>query len=97
MPEENELERRIRELEAENARLRTGDSRVREYTAREDSYEGHPILVFERPNGRPFKLGVSKLQAIRACWHKVEEFLRRHGSVTGPGASTSHHSTDDRI
>lgn len=97
MSDESELERRIRELEAENARLKSNNSRTGEYTAREDTYKGHPILVFERPNGRSFKLGLAKLQAIRACWHKVEEFLRRHGSNSASGSPSAHPSTDDKI
>lgn len=97
MPDETELERRIRELEEENARLRSRNSRAGEYTAREDDYQGTPVLVFERPSGKPFKLGVSKLQAIRACFHKVEEFLRRHGNNSASGSSPVRHSTDDKI
>lgn len=97
MPEETDLERRIRELEAENSRLKSNNPRVGEYTAREDIYEGHPIIVFERPNGRSFRLGLAKLRAIRACWHKVEEFLHRHGSTPPGGRSASGESNDDRI
>ena len=92
MPSESELQKRIRELEAENARLKSKSSQVVEYKAREDSYEGHPILVFERQSGRSFSLGLSKLQAVRACWHTVEEFLRRHGNGTA-----AHHLNDDKI
>ena len=97
MPNESELERRIRELEEENSRLKSKASRAGEYTAREDNYQGIPMLVFERPSGKPFKLGVSKLQAIRACFHKVEEFLRRHGNHSTPGSPTANHSNDDKI
>lgn len=97
MPDESELERRIRELEAENTRLKSKAPRAGEYTAREDDYQGTPMLVFERPSGKPFKLGVSKLQAIRACFHKVEEFLHRHGNTSALGSPTANHSNDEKI
>ncbi len=97
MPDESELEKRLRQLEEENARLRSASLRPREFTVREDSYQGHPLLVFERPNGQQFKLGVSKLKAIRAHWHKVEEFLSRHGAESADRSSGSGRSTHDRI
>jgi len=97
MPNESELERRIRELEQENARLKSSTARGGEYTAREDVYEGHPILVFERPNGKIFRLGVAKLLAIRVCWHKVEEFLQRHGNNAAANSPNADRSIDDKI
>ena len=97
MSDESELKRRIRELESENSRLRSRSSRAGEYTVREDDYQGAPVLVFERPIGKPFKLGVSKLQAVRTCFHKVEEFLRRHGNHSASGSPPARHSTDDKI
>lgn len=97
MSNESDLERRIRELEKENARLKSRSRRATEYTAREDDYQGTPVLVFERPIGKPFKLGVSKLQAIRACWYKVDEFLCRHGSSSSPSASIPSASSEDKI
>jgi len=75
------LEKRVRELEEENARLRANRAKGGEYSAREDTYNGSPVLVFERPSGKSFSLGSSKLTAIRICWHKVEEFLRKHGKA----------------
>lgn len=81
MPEESELEKKIRELQAENARLKANGGKIVEYSAREDSYKGSPILVFERPTGRPFSLGAAKLTAISKCWHKVEAFLKKHGKA----------------
>lgn len=97
MHDESNLERRIRELEEENARLKSRSPRATEYTAREDNYQGTPVLVFERPSGKSFKLGVSKLQAIRACWHKVDEFLYRNGSSSSPSASVTPASSEDKI
>lgn len=61
MSEESELEKRIRELDAENSRLKSKASRACEYNARENNYQGIPMLVFERPSGKPFKLVVSKI------------------------------------
>ena len=85
MPNESDLERQVRELKEENARLRAMPKRgITEPSVREEEYKGHAILVFERPTGRPFSLGVSKLATIRACWHKVEEFLQRHPDTTTP-------------
>jgi hypothetical protein len=97
MSDESELKRRIRELEEENARLRSSNSRAVEYIAWEDTYEGHPILVFERPNGKSFKLGLGKLQAIRACFHKVEEFLHRHGKNSAGITTKANYSDDEKI
>jgi len=74
-----ELQKRIAELEAENSRLRSPKKRPPEFSVHEDSYNGAPVLRFEGPTRtRPFSLGLNKLRAIRACWHKVEEFLHKH-------------------
>jgi len=97
MSKESDLERRVRELEAENANLKAKSAAGREFTAREDNYKGSPILVFERPNGKPFSLGVSKLTAIRICWHKVEEFLLRHGKGVALELSPSSADSNEKI
>lgn len=83
----NDAERRIKELEAEVERLRNA-GRTTEYTVKEDTYKGNPVLVFLRPSGRPFTLGAAKLRAIQKCWDKVEAFLLKH-KASEPTAATS--------
>lgn len=88
----NDAERRIKELEAEVERLRT-QGRSTEYTVKEDTYRGRPVLVFMPPNGRPFSLGSSKLRTIQKCWDKVEAFLLKHKAADKSGVE----SESDRI
>lgn len=73
----NDAEQRIKELEAEVERLRS-QGRSTEYTVREDTYKGRPVLVFAPPNAKPFTLGAAKLRAIQKCWSNVEAFLLKH-------------------
>ena len=81
MSDQTELEKRIKQLEEENARLKSNGAKPAEFSAREDSYEGHPTLVFEGPLMRKtFTLGLAKLRTIRACWRHVEAFLDKHSS-----------------
>jgi hypothetical protein len=81
MSDQTELEKRIKQLEEENARLKSKGAKPTEFSAREDSYEGHPTLVFEGPLMRKtFTLGLAKLRTIRACWRQVESFLEKHSS-----------------
>jgi hypothetical protein len=81
MSEQTELEKRIKQLEEENARLKSKGAKPTEFSAREDSYEGHPTLVFEGPLMRKtFTLGLAKLRTIRACWRQIEAFLEKHSS-----------------
>jgi len=81
MSDQTELEKRIRQLEEENARLKSKGSKPTEFSAREDSYEGHPTLVFEGPLMRKtFTLGLAKLRTIRACWRQIEAFLDKYSS-----------------
>lgn len=76
-PEQQEIER----LKAQIDRLKGAKKRAEEFSVREDTYNGYPILVFEGPSVRkPFSMGIGKLQAIRATWHRVEEFLARNSS-----------------
>jgi hypothetical protein len=70
--EQEEIER----LKAQIERLQSGKKRASEFSVREDTYKGHPILVFDGPSLiKPFTVGIGKLRAIKACWHRVEEFL----------------------
>jgi hypothetical protein len=81
MSEQAELEKRIKQLEEENARLKAKGGKPAEFSAREDSYEGHTTLVFEGPLMRKtFTLGLAKLRTIRACWRQIEAFLDKHSS-----------------
>lgn len=81
MSDPTELEKRIRQLEEENARLKSKGPKPTEFSAREDSYEGHPTLVFEGPLMRKtFTLGLAKLRTVRACWRQVEIFLDKYSS-----------------
>jgi hypothetical protein len=77
-PEQQEIER----LKAQIERLQAGKQRPSEYSVREDTYKGHPILVFEGPSlTKPFTAGLGKLRAIKACWHRVEECLDRNQTI----------------
>jgi hypothetical protein len=80
MSSSDELQQRITELEAENARLkRAAPNRPVEYSAVEDIVEGFPGLRFSGPDRKKdFFLGQNKLRIVKACWHRVEEFLRKH-------------------
>lgn len=88
----NDLARRIKELEEENARLRESATRPVAITCRETEYKGNPMLTFEGPF-RPFSMGVKKLNAVKECWPHVEDFLNRHNrAATGRADPTT---TDD--
>jgi hypothetical protein len=88
----NDAEQRIKELEAEVERLRS-QGRSTEYTVREDTYKGRPVLVFAPPNAKPFTLGAAKLRAIQKCWSSVETFLLNHRASAQSAAG----SESDRI
>ena len=74
-----EVLRRLKELEEENARLRsmTNDREPKPLTVKEGDYKGHPVLTFEGPC-RPFSMGLRKLAIIKQAWPQVNEFLNRH-------------------
>lgn len=77
--DEQEMLKRLRELEEENARLRSAaQSAAPKPTVTESEYKGHPTLNFEGAF-RPFSLGLKKLLVIQAVWPEVEAFLERHG------------------
>jgi hypothetical protein len=84
MSTSEELQKRIEQLEAENIRLkRSTSSRPLEYSANEDVVEGFPGLRFSGPDRKKdFFLGHNKLRIVKACWHRVEEFLRKHENAT---------------
>jgi len=78
-PDENEILKRLRALEEENARLRrlAGSHDAKELTVTEGEYKGYPTLTFEGPF-RTFTLGVRKLSVLKQAWSEVEVFLRKH-------------------
>jgi len=83
MSELENLKKRLAQLESENNQLRQSRGGSVEFKAREDSYQGRPILTFEGPVLiKPFSLGLKKLQTIQACWHTVERFIKQHTSST---------------
>ena len=92
-PEQQEIER----LKAQIERLQGTSNRAKEYSAREDTYEGHPMLAFEGPSARPFKMGVAKLKTVRACLHNVDEFLAKYDKPASGRGSASVDDQDVRI
>lgn len=81
-----ELERRIRELEEENARLKDA-SDPDKLVITEGEYNGYPVLTFQRGSSRPFSLGMKKLEAVRDVVEEIKGFLARHGVSQGEDAS----------
>lgn len=73
-----ELERRIRELERENARLK-GSEDPTKLTITEGEYNGFPVLTFQRGSSRPFSMGMKKLEAVRDGIEEIKAFLAKHG------------------
>jgi hypothetical protein len=80
--DEQEMRKRLRELEEENARLRSAvkPSASAKLVVTESEYKGHPTLTFEGPV-RPFSLGLRKLQLIKEAWPEIESFLQRHAKT----------------
>ena len=80
--DEQEIRKRLRELEEENARLRSAvkPSASAKLVVTESEYKGHPTLTFEGPV-RPFSLGLRKLQLIKEAWPEIESFLQRHAKT----------------
>ena len=80
--DEQEMRKRLRELEEENARLRSAvkPSASAKLVVTESGYKGHPTLTFDGPV-RPFSLGLRKLQLIKEAWPEIELFLQRHAKT----------------
>lgn len=79
--DEQEMLKRLQELEEENARLRNAAKLATpKTTVTESEYKGHPTLNFEGAF-RPFSLGLKKLLVIREVWPEIEAFLERHGEI----------------
>ena len=90
-----EILKRLKALEEENARLRKGASSnaSKPLTVKESDYKGHPTLVFEGPC-KPFAVGLRKLSIIKQAWPQVELFLERHPNTQAGQVSTDY---DDKI
>lgn len=75
---DQEILKRLRELEEENARLcAVTRKQENKLIVTEGEYKGHPTLTFEGPMRR-FTLGLSKLRALKEAWPLIESFLERH-------------------
>lgn len=75
---DQDLLRRLKALEEENARLRaTGAKEEAKLVVTEGEYKGFPTLTFEG-SVRRFSLGLTKLRALKEAWPQVESFLQRH-------------------
>jgi len=93
--DEQEMLKRLRELEEENARLRNArppDTGAK-LSVTEGDYKGHPTLTFEGPF-RSFTLGLKKLTVIKELWPQVEAFLDRH--ATAPSGNKRPDDSDDK-
>jgi hypothetical protein len=78
MQNDQDILKRLRELEAENARLRAASSKEEvKLIVTEGEYKGFPTLTFEG-SVRRFTLGLTKLRALKEAWPQVESFLERH-------------------
>jgi hypothetical protein len=98
MQENNQQEdilKRLQELEEENRRLRETASKapLEKIEVVEGEYKGHPTLTFKGPF-RHFTLGLTKIKAINECWPQVGAFIRKHSKG---GSSEVSKSDDIRI
>ena len=83
-----EILKRLKALEEENARLRktTLPNASKPVTVTEGEYMGHPTLTFEGPC-KPFTIGLKKLSIIKEVWPQVELFLERQSkNITSNGS-----------
>jgi len=86
-----ELEKRVKELEEQNRRLREGGS-PNQITVTEQEYNGFPTLLFEG-KFRSFTLGIAKLSRLKCVWPRVEQFLSKHSDMAAKYAVED----DDKI
>lgn len=80
MKDENDLKKKIEELERENRALRDAVSNPAKRNViivSEGSYQGHPTITFEA-GGRPFTLGLRKASVVLYCAEHVKNFVNRH-------------------
>jgi len=90
-----EILKRLKALEEENARLRKGTNAnaTKPLTVTESDYNGFPTLVFEGPC-KPFAVGLKKLNIIKQAWPQVELLLDKHAKNN---AGQSSIDDDDKI
>lgn len=71
-----ELIKRLKELEEENDRLKkiSKEQKNNILIVQEGEYMGHPVLTFEG-KCRPFTLGLKKLCIIKEAWPQIEKFI----------------------
>lgn len=79
MSDNQELLKKLKELEEENKILRQRQSSNSNIKVVEGDYKGRPTLTFYGPF-KPFTLGIKKLQTIKESWPEVEKFLNRHNA-----------------
>jgi hypothetical protein len=80
---EQDILKRLHQLEEENARLRgVPKTKSTELVVTEGDYNGHPVLTFDG-RGKRFSIGLKKLRAVQEAWPLVEQFLRRNSHVVG--------------
>ena len=85
MNEEDDLKRRIQELERENSRLREkAVAQSPTITTRVPTYKGHPVITFEG-SFRPFSFGVRKAAAILERIDDVVAFVEAHPATQPSG------------
>ena len=89
-----EILKRLKALEDENARLRkvSNSSPVKPLTVTEGEYMGHPTLTFEGPC-KPFTIGLKKLSIVKQALPQIELFLNRHAN----NGSNPSIENDDKI
>jgi hypothetical protein len=74
---EEQLKEEVERLKRELA-IAKRSQRNTEFSARQEMFKGHPVLVFEGPSLiRPMTLGIGKLKAVTACLTTVQAFLRK--------------------
>lgn len=82
MQNDQDILKRLRELEAENARLRAASLKEEvKLIVTEGEYKGFPTLTFEG-SVRRFTLGLTKLRALKEAWPLVDAFLQRHSKTS---------------
>jgi hypothetical protein len=85
---EQDILKRLRQLEEENARLRgIPKTKSEELVVTEGDYNGHPVLTFEG-RGKRFSIGLKKLRAVQEAWPLIEKFLKRHQYVLGKSSDS---------
>lgn len=83
---EQDILKRLKELEKENQNLRKaveGAAKPKETTTHVGMYKGHPIITFEG-NFRPFSLGVRKASIVLERVADLEHFVKNNQKFNKP-------------